>query len=294
MKVYVVNGFTEDKKGGNPAGVAVCSSFPAEEVMQEVARKAGYSETVFVCPGVGGYKTRFFTPCSEVDLCGHATIAAFYLLAKLGFIEGEEGEVAVTQVTRVGKLHVFILFSDGRPEKVMMEQAPPVYMGSVEGELLERLCRLLGIEKEQVGLKNGLDYLPEIISTGLPDIIFPVINRHALSSITPDYSALARLSKELGVISVHAFTLETLLPSSTVHCRNFAPVVGINEESATGTSNGALGYYLYRKGILNGKEMTCEQGYCMGAPSLIYVKLENGTVKVGGKAVIAGDIEIEV
>ena len=80
-------------------------------------------------------------------------------------------------------------------------------------------------------------------------------------------------------------------------CRNFCPLYGIDEEAATGTSNGALTYYLYKNNVINkfNKEYSFLQGHNMGRPSVITTKLineENPRVMVGGKAVILTKGEI--
>ncbi|MBQ4577030.1 MAG: PhzF family phenazine biosynthesis protein, partial [Firmicutes bacterium] len=104
------------------------------------------------------------------------------------------------------------------------------------------------------------------------------------------------LSERYEVEGVHAFTENT--EDGAVHCRNFAPLYDIDEEAATGTSNGALTYYLYRKNIVKpGVENTFIQGEAMDRPSKINSKLtEDGGVKVqvGGNGVLLakGDINI--
>jgi len=92
---------------------------------------------------------------------------------------------------------------------------------------------------------------------------------------------------------MHAFTFETLNSSSSAHTRNFAPLYGIPEESATGTANGALSSYLFKyfKNNFDFSNLVFEQGYVMNSPSEIYVNLEINEdeiscVKVGGRAVL--------
>jgi len=102
-------------------------------------------------------------------------------------------------------------------------------------------------------------------------------------------------------VGYHAFSLETKY-GSTAHCRNFAPLYGIPEEAATGTSSGALACYLFKHGkITEGQARTLvfEQGYGMGRPSEILVLLDvsdNGItgVHVGGKATVSGEMTIEL
>ena len=81
MDFFIVDAFTSESFGGNPAGVVLLErgqSFPPEVLMTKVAAELRYSETAFVQPcGDGHFTLRYFTPTGEVDLCGHATIAAF-------------------------------------------------------------------------------------------------------------------------------------------------------------------------------------------------------------------------
>jgi trans-2,3-dihydro-3-hydroxyanthranilate isomerase len=294
MMAYRINAFTYRGRGGNGAGVVYCGDFPPPKAMQQAARTLGFSETVFIRPVRGGYRSRFFTPECEVPTCGHATIAAFFLLSVLGEIRGGDGEVVLRQETGEGSLPVYVRFRQGRAEKVFMEQSRPKSLGRVEGSELEELCRCLGLDPVNVGVAEGGDGEVEIISTGLPDIMVPVTSRKALDRISPDFLRLANLSRRLGVVGAHVFTMENGNNEFTVLCRNFGPAVGIKEESATGTSNGALGYYLYKRGLLPEGEMVSGQGFGMGKPSAIYVKLKRDKVLVGGEAVMAGAFKMDI
>ena len=92
MKVKRVNAFTETLRGGNPAGVVTDSPELTEYQMKYITKTLSVSETAFVFPSnVADYKIRFFSPTLEVDLCGHATIATFFIMAQEGiFTEAEE------------------------------------------------------------------------------------------------------------------------------------------------------------------------------------------------------------
>jgi len=272
--------------------VVPCSGFPRAECMQKIAQGIGLSETVFIRPEEGDYRSRFFTPRCEVPLCGHATIAAFYLMGKLGKIKGGGEEVTVKQRTGAGRLSVRIGFKNRMPGKVFMEQSAPAVLGSVGKESMEELFGCLGLEKADLGIIDRGDALPEIISTGLADIIVPVLTRKALDNMKPDFERLAELSRRLEVIGAHVFTMETETPGFTVRCRNFGPAVGIDEEAATGTSNGALGYYLYRRGLLEDGKMVSEQGFTMGRPSAIFARVGPEGVWVGGEAEIIGETKV--
>ena len=81
MRYYIVDAFTSEPFGGNPAGVVLLDGdFPSDRLMQQIAAEFRYSETVFVQQqGCNEFTMRYFTPAGEVDLCGHATVAAFGL-----------------------------------------------------------------------------------------------------------------------------------------------------------------------------------------------------------------------
>lgn len=294
--LYYVDAFTTAMFGGNPAGVVILNETLEENLMQRIARELNLSETVFVTRDPGNpriYQTRFFTPTTEVDLCGHATIAAFYVLVKEGYIQGEGPTFHVKQRTRNEELPVEIIKKDGEIE-VIMDQQPPESIRKVTD--VERLSRIMGISAENIGRSRWQDSLieltPEVVTTGLKDLIVPVKDLKELQRISIDEEALCLLSKELDITGIHAFTLETLR-ENTAHCRNFAPLVGISEEAATGTASGALGYYLITKNIWKLDKdqpihLSFEQGDFMDRPSEIqcYIKKKDKTweVKVGGKA----------
>lgn len=86
VEVYTLNAFSEGERGGNPAGVVLEQALSLDAAqMQLIAKELGFSETAFMEKSLlADYKIRYFTPASEVDLCGHATIAAFGLMHSLG------------------------------------------------------------------------------------------------------------------------------------------------------------------------------------------------------------------
>ncbi|MEG0134919.1 MAG: PhzF family phenazine biosynthesis protein [Cetobacterium sp.] len=230
MKTYTVQAFTKDNKGGNIAGVVLdCSIFSNKE-MQYIAKELGFSETAFILKSaVADFKIKFFTPESEVDLCGHATIAAFSLLRNLKIISCG----TYTQETKAGVLKVFVTENE-----IFMEQSLPEFLNILNSsEILDSL----NITEESLD-KN----IPvRIISTGLKDIFIPIKNREILNKISPNQDMIKSISKKFNVIGYHLFALDEEV-NIDAYCRNFAPLYGIDEESATGTSNCALACYLYK------------------------------------------------
>lgn len=293
---YQVDAFSNKPFGGNPAGVIPDAKGLSEIEMQQIANEMNLSETAFVLKkNSTSFEVRFFTPKCEVDLCGHATIAAFYVLAQKGYINNTiNSMIKINQITKAGKLPVEIYFKNNNVDKVLMYQSEPNSLGKIRD--ISILADILGIKAENIGLEDSLVY-PEIISTGLPDIIVPVRDKVVLDNLNINMKKLEEYSIKLNVTGAHIFCINTN-SSQEVYCRNFAPAVGINEEAATGTANGGLIYYLKRNNLLINNEIIAKQGQSMNRPSEIYCSIaenySNYVVKVGGEAriVMEGVISI--
>lgn len=294
INIYQVDAFSEIAFGGNPAGVVISEHIVSEQLMKNIAKEMNLSETAFVTEMDGDlFNLKFFTPTCEVDLCGHATIATFYTLATMGYIDDmENGTKRVYQNTNVGKLSVDIIFKNNKVDYVLMEQAKPQKIE--KSDYIQELVVAMGISKNDIGILD-LEVDPEIISTGLIDIILPLRTKEILDNLNVDMELLSKLSEKLGVVGVHAFCLPEL-NSEEVYTRNFAPYVGIPEEAATGTSNGALIYFLKKNGLINTNKIIANQGESLNRPSKIYCEIDNEyTVRVGGKAkiVINGIMDLD-
>ncbi|MFQ7856116.1 MAG: PhzF family phenazine biosynthesis protein [Flavonifractor plautii] len=217
---------------------------------------------------------RYFTPAEEVDLCGHATIASFTVLRETGAI----GPGTYALHTR----------SETCPSRWARTRCGwtwrPADGRSSEEEQAELYAAYgLSLADRPEGLEA------QAVSTGLLDILLPVrICRPGAGGAErggghPPVGALRR-GGGAHVLPQH--------PDAAAHCRNFAPLYAIPEEAATGTSNGALTYYLYRRGLTAaGAENRFVQGEKMGKPSEILSRLTDGgdgvKVQVGGRAVLA-------
>lgn len=287
MEVAILKSFTYENSGGNGAGVVVLNQQIPYDKKQEIANKVGLSETAFIYKrDENDYDVSFFTPVCEVDLCGHATIAAFYYLGKIGQIKGNDETKCVYQNTKAGRLKIEITFKGQDVEYVLMQQSEP----RIYGELKEKkqIADSLNIDERLIGLPN-YDIAPTIVSTGLKDILVPVSSRKVLNSLEVDFKMIEDISYENDVVEYHVFTID----NERVYARNFAPRVGINEECATGTSNGALGSLLFSKGFSN--QMEVIQGESMNQKSLIFVRIDSHNdimdVYVGGKAHIENYIK---
>lgn len=293
MKFFIVDAFTKNVFGGNPAGVVLLpegGEFPDDETMRKTAAELRYSETAFIKRMKNDeFNIRYFTPAAEVDLCGHATIASFFALTARGYIK--PGYV-YTNHTLAGKLNIEVT-----KDSVLMDMGKAEVFGVIEEKnKLDELFSIMGI-RAKIPEAEGVPLYPELVSTGLTDIMLAVESEEELAAISPDFPALSILSEKYQVVGVHAFTVNT--KDGAVHCRNFAPLYDIDEEAATGTSNGALTYYLYKHGLIEeGTENIFIQGEAMKRPSQIISLLtsENGNIKiqVGGSAAILAEGEINL
>ena len=125
----------------------------------------------------------------------------------------------------------------------------------------------------------------------------PIDSVEHLAQLKPDNKVMTELSRDLQVVGVHAFAL-TEDPEITAICRNFAPLFGIDEESATGTANCALASYLFRHGEKK-EQYIFEQGYNLDLISRIVVNVvaENDEIQeifVGGYGYLVCEKEVEV
>ena len=273
LNYYIVDAFTDKPFGGNPAGVVLLESdtFPKEELMLKIAAELRFSETVFVRRhSVQEFTLRYFTPKAEVDLCGHATIASFSLL--------HQKEMAFGKClchTQAGDLHI------ETGDKVLMQMAKPRVVAPIAdtGEIYQAL-----------GVKDYRPTMPvQIVSTGLPDLMIPLPDVDTLQSLQPDMEAISAITKQYDAVSFHVFAFNN--DGYTAHVRDFAPLYGIPEESATGTANASLTYYLQQCGCL-GNEAECSfmQGEAMGRPSVVVTRIQaDGNIFVGGTAAIVAE-----
>ena len=286
LTVMVVDAFTREQRGGNPAGVAILSDEISVDHMKWVAAKMALSETAFVrILDENQTAIRFFTPTSEVALCGHATIAAHHVL----FTSQRINSGMLTMVTNAGTQQVFIS-EDGT---VGMTQNRPLF-----GSILDRevVAKTLGLT--HTDLCSNLPV--QMASTGLQKIFVPLKSRDSLSRIQPNFDAIKKVSLSHGAIGMYCYALDSHA-DFTAYCRNFAPVVGIKEDSATGTSAAALSCLLYRFGVLGrDDDIQCRyaQGDAIGRPSELVVRLiiqgdDVDTVWVSGRAVETGRVSVE-
>ena len=210
MELYVADAFTTTRFSGNQAGVALLGAedFPEETLMRALAGELKHSETAFVKQtGERSFHIRYFTPAGEVDLCGHATIAAFTVLRETGAIV--PGDYALH--TRSGDLEIEV----GK-DAVWMDMASPKDGRTFDEAEQEELYAAYGLTLAD--RPAGLE--PQAVSTGLLDILLPVRSLAALERAVQNEGEVTRLSERCGVGGMG--TEHVHPPCAVAHCRNFA------------------------------------------------------------------------
>ena len=169
---------------------------------------------------------------------------------------------------------------------VFMEQNKPVFFETLSRTDVEK-CFDIDVVSNKFPIEIG--------STGLRDIMLPVRSLEVLEAMNPNFGEISFISRKFDVVGVHAFSLD----GKRIVCRNFAPLFGVPEESATGTSNCVLASYLWRNNIVRKSEYIFEQGGTLGSPSEIIVRLsasgdDIGKVLVGGTGYLVGQKLINI
>lgn len=279
-RALLVDAFTREPLAGNPAGVVPDADGLSDDQMQAVARELGASDTAFLLPsGSADRRVRCFTPETEVDLCGHATVASHAALHADGALEpgthSLETEVGVIEVAVEADGRVWMIQDDPEIREVALAY--------------DRVATALGVPAAALA-DVGEDLPLATASTGLPYLLVPVNFLEHVGGMEPDAAAVTELTAELDVTGVYAFTFDALEAESTLHARMFAPGAGVPEDPATGTASGACGAYLRRFGAFDAvpEEMVFEQGDFVDRPGRVHVRAQ-AEIQVGGYATTALD-----
>ena len=244
LRVYQIDAFTTQRYQGNPAGVVANATGLDDARMQLIARELNNSETAFILPAEGpdhDLRVRFFTPTTEVPVCGHATVAAHYVLA----LEGG-GEGIRRQLTGAGVQQIETM-AGGGDYRIAIEQNPPEFHPPLPTALAAEVAAALGI---------GIDALDprcpvQFVSTGHGKLLVGLRDRATLQSLLPDPSRLLALGPRVDSRGFFAFTLDTPADDEAYTWgRMFAPAIGVGEDPVTGNANGPLGAYLVRHRLI--------------------------------------------
>lgn len=253
QRITQVDAFTNRAFTGNPAAVCVLQELPPEWWMQDVAREMNLSETAFLLPHDDGYDLRWFTPTTEVDLCGHATLASAHVLWEDGHLPPLESARFHTRsglltATRVG-------------EWIEMDfPAEPAR----EVEPLSGLADALGAASMAWVGRNRFDYLIELQ------------DEKQVRTLNPD----VRMLKELGGRGFIVTSRATSTGFDFVS-RFFAPAAGVDEDPVTGSAHCALAPYWAER--LGRSELVGYQVSARGG--IVRVRAAGERVVLAGQAV---------
>lgn len=273
LDLRIVDAFTHRPFTGNPAAVVLPSEgsppddMPAE-ALQLMAREMNLSETAF--PGrpdkSGVRRLRWFTPTTEVSLCGHATLAAAHALFEAGAAETREGTLRFASTS--GPLQVHRSIRDGQTFLRLDFPADPPQ----DGPMPPGLAAAMGIFEGSpfaAGARCGV--------VQVPDEAF-------LMKMRPDMEALRRVPIPVGMLGVSA-TAPSEDPDTHFVSRFFGPWVGVPEDPVTGMAHCALGPWWGRR--LDAPELEARQG---GSPRFprggrLTVRMDGSRVHLLGQAV---------
>ncbi|PKR56796.1 PhzF family phenazine biosynthesis protein [Thalassospira lohafexi] len=292
ITAQVVNAFVTGNVGGNPAAVVLDADNLSDADMLRIAAKVGLSETAFVSKSkTQAFKLDFFTPNRRIAHCGHATIATFSYLAKLGRVS--EGETSKETVDGPRK----IVIKNGA---AYMEQLGPSYRmpsdWADDGVTAADALKSLGIKE----LDLAQNVSPVLVNTGNNFIVVAVKDGATLRNLKPDFDLISDISEKLDLVGYYVFTTDRDATDKDATTRMFAPRYGIEEESATGMAAGPLACVLHDHLNINKETLVIEQGRFMtpASPSLITVELtvENGKIlglMAGGHGKVSESLTID-
>lgn len=253
QEIFQVDAFTNQPFAGNPAAVCVLPQPGDASWMQNVATQMNLSETAFLHKQADGFNLRWFTPATEVDLCGHATLASAYVLWNRGYLQLDE---QARFHTRSGLLTASL-------DRDWIQLDFPAKESSVTNTT-DDLIKAVGVTPKYVG-KNQMDYLLELDS------------EETVRNLMPNFSLLKTLPVR-GVI----VTSKASSPEYDFVSRFFAPGVGIDEDPVTGSAHCALAPY-WRE-ILGKDDLIAYQASARGG--VIKVSCRGARVLLSGQAVL--------
>lgn len=226
LSIFQVDAFTSELFGGNPAAVVPLENWIDDNKMQLIAAENNVSETAFFVKNGEGFELRWFTPATEVDFCGHATLAAAHIL----FAELNENSEALKFSTRVGKLWVKKT-GDG---EYLMEFPADKLIPIIPSSELEHAIGLMALEAFK----------------GREDILYVVESKEMVENVSPDFKALGEASNRGVLITAKGEDCDFV-------SRCFFPNAGIDEDPVTGSAHTTMVPYWADK--LKKRKLTAKQ-----------------------------------
>lgn len=284
-QVYHVDAFTSQPFRGNSAGVVLNADGLRDAQMQLIARELRHSETAFVLSSEDSdVRIRYFTPTVEVPICGHATVAAHYVRARVL----KPGNCTVWQTSLAGR-HRVEIHADGDDYRISLEQGIPHFEPPITGSTRAAILAALHLCED--------DMLPEapvqIVSTGHSKVMIPLKPEVDIDALSPDLSALIALSQQTGCNGFFPFQIRP--GENATDGRMFSPAIGIVEDPVTGNANGPMGAWLVQHKLMahDGKTLRVQghQGRALGRDGVVDVTVtirdsQPDKVTISGTAVI--------
>lgn len=302
---YVIDAFASEPFTGNPAAVVLDADGLDDRQMQSIAAEFNLSETTFVLTPAAqdadetpdtnatpdlSARFRWFTPTTEVDMCGHATVAGMHALVESGRLrlEDEADSATVRIETKSGTLTAFLERIPGSATGRM------IWVDMIDPTLTPQ--RLVKSELASV-LNLPVDAFDSSLATMKTqdrDVLVFVRDFQALNETRPDFTQLGKLLDRERLRGLCLATVNTLTPSINVQSRFFAPTAGVDEDPVTGSVHGPLAACLVKYGLVEVHDgiagLTCVQGKAGGRVGLLHALVqpqgeEVYAVRIGGKAV---------
>ena len=257
MVEYIVDAFTDRVFQGNPAAVCVLDGWPPEELMQKIAMENNFAETAFVVPEGERWHLRWFTPEKEFDLCGHATLAAAYVLFRFYRPEAEE----LVFSTLSGPLTV-------RRKEGLLEMDFPAYT-PVRVEVSDEMTAALGVRPREVWRAR--------------DLLCVLDREEDVVRLCPDLRAIEALGGEICIVTARSGQFDCV-------SRCFAPGCSVPEDPVTGSAHCLIAPYWAKR--LGKTELTARQASARGGTLLC--RLEGDRVFLAGQAALFAKSELYV
>ncbi|MEM8562605.1 MAG: PhzF family phenazine biosynthesis protein [Pseudomonadota bacterium] len=252
LPIYQVDAFTRSVFAGNPAAVMPLERWVQDELLQKIAMENNLSETAFFVPKNDEFELRWFTPMSEVRLCGHATLAAAHTLFEDLAYEGDE----IRFQTHSGMLRV------SRDESLLTLDFPPTPCQPIDVDL--NVCSALGATASEA-----------LIPSESPrDLLYVYEFEEDITRLKPDFAALKAATELCVIVTAPGNDCDFV-------SRFFAPRFGIDEDPVTGSAHCALVPYWSKR--LNTRELRARQLSERGGE--LACRFENGRVFMAGTAV---------
>ena len=250
IKIFQVDAFTNALFSGNPAAVCLTDQWLTDQTMQSIAMENNLSETAFVVPAGDAYEIRWFTPVTEVDLCGHATLASACILFNQ---QGYPGSVIRFRSPRSGALNV-------RKDGEMFYLDFPT-------------DTLVSLSGEYTMIERGMGIQPIEVYKGKTDYLAVVANESEVRHLKPDFNEISKLDARGLIVTAKGDQVDFV-------SRFFAPQSGINEDPVTGSAHTSLLPYWVKK--LGKNQLIARQLSARGGQ--LHCEFKNDRCLIGGEA----------